>query len=83
MKELNDALRSQLVLALPSSTAHMTLDKDACDKQARCILLQKHNDETVLPFGYQRGSPNNAEKRPDNKYSKFLAIARSVLMLRP
>lgn len=63
MQSLNNALISLLVLALPDSIAHLTLDTDICDVQVVCVLLQERPDKMVKPNGYWSRSLRNAGRR--------------------
>lgn len=69
-----EALVSPLVPALPSSTGHMRLDTDEYDKQVRCVLLQKQEEETSKTIEGRSPKGNNAGKRCDTTRRELLAI---------
>lgn len=72
---LKGALVLPPVIALPKSSGHKTLDKDACDKQVGCLLLPLQDDETTRPAGFCSHKHNDTTER------ECLAIVWSVLIL--
>lgn len=54
MNALKEVLVSSPVLDLPNSTEHMKLDRDACDKQAACVIPLNRKMRKHCPTGIDR-----------------------------
>lgn len=71
------------VLALPRHISEITLDTDACDRQFGCKLMYDQPDGRKKALGYWSKSLTTAEDNFDRTCKEFLAVARSVFLLRP
>lgn len=56
----------------------MKQDKDACDIQIGCVLLQKQQDEMTRPSGYWSHSLTSAECVYDTTQREYLATEWTV-----
>lgn len=53
LQTLKARLMKPPVLAVPSLQGPYTVGTDACDKQNRCVFLQKQHDGARIPIGYR------------------------------
>lgn len=71
------------VLAVPDANGPHTLDRNACDVQIGCVLLQKQHGDTLKPIGYWFCSFNVAERKYNPTQREWIANFKAVLHLRP
>lgn len=83
METLKIAQISFPVLALSNSGGHKTLDKDACNVQIDCVVLQKQPGKTTNPIGYWSHFLTDIKQRYDRTQRTCLTIVWSVLLPRP
>lgn len=60
----------------------MNWDTDGCDKQIGCVLLQENPYSTSTRSGCWYRYIIDAKHRYDNAHREFLAVQRSLLLLR-
>lgn len=70
------------VLALSGSTGQITLDTNACNVQAGCVLLQKQLVKKTEPAEDWTCSLTKTELKCDTTQHEYLAIVCAVLLLR-
>lgn len=80
---LEQMLIFPLILALPNSTGHITLEMYARNIQVGCVLLQKQPDKETMPTGYWSRFLTEAERKYNTAQRKYFAKVRFVLLVRP
>lgn len=80
-KMLEQKLISPLVLALLHLQGSYTVDTGSCDRQMRCVLLQKQSHRHNKPNDYGLRSLTEAERTYDSTHLECLAVVWVVLLL--
>lgn len=74
LEVLKENLISSAVLTVPKRQLQLTLDKKVCDRQIRCVLLQKQEDGKDRPVGYWKSTLSKPEKKLDTTHQKRVDI---------
>lgn len=82
LKKLKKEFVQSPILALPNAKGHLTFGTDAFRVQARCILLQKQQKDTMKAIIYWYCSLKDVECKYNTTQSERLAIIWAVLILR-
>ena len=82
-EELKRRLVSPPILTLPRYGRKYTLDTDACGHQVGCALLQEQPEGGTRPVRYWSRALTDAERNFTTTEKECLAVAWSILTLRP
>lgn len=83
MHKNQEQMVSPPIIELPNAREKYKLNIVACSAQVVCVLLQEQLNGTTKPVGYWSRSPAKAKLDYNTTQPNCLAIAWSVLMLRP
>lgn len=83
LETLHYRLPSRSILSLTRWNIICVLDTDACDKQARYILLQQQLEGPTRPVRYWSQSLEKTRQAYDKAHRESFAVLWAVLVLRP
>lgn len=81
--DLKEKLTTVLVQAFQKPKGQLLIQTDTSNKRVGCVLLQEQEKEEFRPVGFGSRTLNDTKTNYDTTQKEFLAVVRSVLMLRP
>lgn len=83
LRSLKEKIITSPVLALHKKQGHYTLDTDFYNGQARCVLMQKKDDDKDQPITYWSRTLSDNEKNPHTTHRDCFAVTWATLFFRP
>ena len=80
---LKKALAEPQVLRLPRQDLPFSVDKDACEYQIGCALMQQHEDGKRYSMGFWSSTLSPTERNYSVGEKEWLAVVWAIQLLRP